>query len=106
VEARLNEVPKTAPAASAPKHEGQAKVDAITKDAITLSHGPIPSIKWGAMTMDFKSLPPKDLPRNLAPGDRIDFEFYIDAEGLPQLTRVSPAASPSTTTPAASGSKK
>ena len=106
VEARLNEVPKTVPVAHAPRHGGQAKVDAITKDAITLSHGPIPSIKWGAMTMDFKSLSPDALPRNLEPGDNIDFEFYIDAEGLPQLTRVSPAASPSTTAPAASGSKK
>jgi len=106
VEARLNEVPKTAPAANAPRHEGQAKVDAVTKDALTLTHGPIPSIKWGAMTMDFKSPPAAALPRNLEPGDRIDFEFYIDAEGLPQLTRVSPAASPSTTAPAAAGSKK
>lgn len=106
VEARLNEAPKTAPIANTPKHEGQAKVDALMKEAITLTHGPIPSMKWGAMTMDFKSPPPGDLPRNLKPGDSVDFEFYIDAEGLPQLTRVSSAASPSTIAPAAPGSKK
>ncbi len=109
VEARLNEVPKPASAANTPRHEGQAKVDAITKDAITLTHGPIPSIKWGAMTMDFKAPPPNALPRRLEPGDSVNFEFYMDADGLPQLTRISPDATPATATPvapAAPGSKK
>jgi Cu(I)/Ag(I) efflux system membrane fusion protein len=92
VEARLNEAPKPAAAAvaAAARHEGEARIEALGKDAMTLSHGPIPSIKWGPMTMDFKLPPAKDLPRNLEAGDRITFEFYMDAEGLPQLTRVSP----------------
>lgn len=105
VEARLNEVPKPAAANTAPRHEGQARIDAMTPDAITLSHGPIPSIKWGSMTMDFKPPPPQALPRKLAAGDTVSFEFYIDSEGLPQLTRVSPG-SPTSAAPAASGSKK
>jgi Cu(I)/Ag(I) efflux system membrane fusion protein len=84
-------VPKPA-ASNAQRHRGEAKVEAINRDAITLSHGPIESIKWGSMTMDFKAPPAKDLPRNLEVGDRVAFEFYIDAEGLPQLTRVQPAA--------------
>lgn len=90
VEARLNEVPGAAAAPAVPRHEGEARIEAIAGDALTLSHGPIPSIKWGSMTMDFKAPPPKDMPRNLAVGDRITFEFYTDKEGLPQLTRVSP----------------
>ena len=92
IEARLNEAPKAtgAAAATAPRHEGEARVEAMAKDAITLSHGPIPSIKWGPMTMDFKMPPPAALPRNLEVGDRITFEFYMDTDGLPQLTRVSP----------------
>jgi len=106
VEARLNEAPKPVAANTAPRHEGEAKVTAIGKDAITLSHGPIPSLKWGAMTMDFKSPPPQTLPRNLEAGDRVSFEFYMDAEGLPQLTRVSPLASAPGSAPAATGGKK
>jgi Cu(I)/Ag(I) efflux system membrane fusion protein len=42
------------------------------------------------MTMDFKLPPAKDMPRNLQAGDRISFEFFMDTDGLPQLTRVSP----------------
>jgi membrane fusion protein, copper/silver efflux system len=90
VEARLNQAPPPATAASAARHEGEGRIEALGKDAITLSHGPIPSIKWGPMTMDFKPPAPNALPRNLQAGDRITFEFYMDAEGLPQLTRVSP----------------
>ncbi|MEY3782219.1 MAG: hypothetical protein RIS97_397, partial [Pseudomonadota bacterium] len=59
-------------------------------DSITLSHGPIPSIKWGPMTMDFK-LPASGKPRNLAANDKVNFEFFIDAEGLPQITRIYPS---------------
>ncbi len=92
VEARLNEAPKPIAANTAQRHQGEAKVEAIRRDAITLSHGPIESIKWGSMTMDFKPPPAKDLPRGLEVGDRVAFEFYIDAEGLPQLTNVQPGA--------------
>jgi Cu(I)/Ag(I) efflux system membrane fusion protein len=90
VEARLNDAPKPAPANAAPRHEGQGKIDAISRDGLTLSHGPIASLKWGAMTMDFKPPPPNAIPSNLEAGDRVNFEFYMDAEGLPQLTRISP----------------
>ncbi|ABE45400.1 efflux RND transporter periplasmic adaptor subunit [Polaromonas sp. JS666] len=106
VEARLNEAPKPVAGNTAPRHEGEAKIEAVGKDAITLSHGPIPSLKWGAMTMDFKSPPPQALPRNLEAGDRVSFEFYMDADGLPQLTRVSPLASAPGSTPASAGGKK
>lgn len=96
VEARLNETPKPADTTTAitatPRHEGEAKVVAIGKDAITLSHGPIATLKWGAMTMDFKRPAPPDLPKNLAVGSQVGFEFFMDAEGLPQLTRVTPMA--------------
>jgi len=102
VEARLNEVPGPAAAAAAQRHEGEAKIEAISGDAMTLSHGPIPSLKWGPMTMEFKPPPPSGVPRNLEAGDRITFEFYMDKEGLPQLTRISPVAGQ----PPAQGAKK
>ena len=89
VEARLNVEPAPAAASSAARHKSSATVDAIGGDTMTLSHGPIASMKWPAMTMDFK-LPQRgntgSAPRALKAGDRIDFEFYMDAENLPQLT--------------------
>lgn len=109
VESRLNEMPKpsttsTATTANtAPRYEGEATIEAFEKNAITLAHGPIPALKWGPMTMEFKAPPAKDVPRNMQAGDRVRFEFYMDAEGLPQITRISPlAAAPAS----AGGSKK
>jgi Cu(I)/Ag(I) efflux system membrane fusion protein len=112
VEARLNAVtaaapaPSAAAAASAPRHAGEAKVESIGKDALTLSHGPIATMKWGPMTMDFK-LPASGAPRNVQVGDRVTFEFFMDKDDLPQLTRVTPMApEPKAATTAAPGSKQ
>nr|WP_316643016.1 efflux RND transporter periplasmic adaptor subunit [uncultured Roseateles sp.] len=108
VEARLNVEPKADAANTAQRHTGEAKIEAVGRDGVTLSHGPIASLKWGAMTMDFK-LPknsPSGLPRGIDVGDRVDFEFYMDAEKQPQLTRITllnPV--PKASAPVASGSK-
>ncbi len=104
VEARLNDAPKPTTANTAPRHEGDAKIEAIGKDSITLSHGPIPSIKWGPMTMDFK-LPASGKPRNLDAGDKVNFEFFVDAEGLPQITRIYPSTPAPKTAAKPAGSK-
>ena len=74
VEARLNEVPK-ADAGTAASHTGQARVESIDRDAIMLSHGPIPSLKWGEMTMEFK-LGTAEQAKAIAPGDRVQFRFH------------------------------
>ena len=85
VEARLNVESPPMAANRAARHTGAAKIEAIGRDTMTLSHGPIASLKWPAMTMDFK-LPKGGAPRGLEAGDRIDFEFYMDAENMAQLT--------------------
>ncbi len=103
VEARLNVEPQPTAANNAPRHQGEAKVEKIDRDAVTLSHGPIASLKWGAMTMDFKP-PQRGLPRGLAVGDKVGFEFYMDAENLPQLSAVTVLA-PEPNPAAAAGSK-
>ena len=94
-EARLNEAPRPAATVTAtpPSHQSEAKIEMIGKDSLTLSHGPIASLKWGAMTMDFKTPLQQALPPGLRTGDRVSFEFYMDNDGLPQLTKVAPAAS-------------
>lgn len=104
IEARLNDEPKPV-ADKAPRHAGDAKIEHIGATTVTLSHGPIPTLKWGPMTMDFK-LPAAGLPRGLADGDNVHFEFYMGADNLPQLTTVTPLApqSPSSNTTKA-GSK-
>lgn len=86
VEARLNDEPLQVAANAAPRHSATATIESIGRDEMTLSHGPIPSLTWGSMTMDFK-LPKGGVPRGLEAGDRVDFEFYMDADNLPQLTR-------------------
>jgi Cu(I)/Ag(I) efflux system membrane fusion protein len=87
LEARLNDEPKPA----AQQHEGEGKVEAVSRDAVTLSHGPIPTLKWGPMTMDFKP-PAQGLPRNVEVGDAVSFAFTMGTDG-PQLTRIVPLAS-------------
>lgn len=72
-------------------HRGEGKVEAIGKDEITLSHGPIPSLQWGAMTMGFK-LPAGGLPRNVSVGDTVTFEIRPVADGAYQVTSISPLA--------------
>lgn len=112
VEARLNSVPAAgaapsgAAATSASRHVGEGKVESLSKDAMTLSHDPIATMKWGPMTMEFK-LPTGGAPRNVRTGDRVTFEFFMDKDDLPQLTRVTPMApEPKAAAPAATGSKQ
>ena len=103
VEARLNNEPPAKPV----MHQGEGRVDAMDKDAVTLTHGPIPSIGWGSMTMAFK--PRSDgLPRNVAVGDRVQFEFVVPKDGEPTLTGISPLLPdrlPPTTAPRAGASR-
>ncbi|WP_442774661.1 efflux RND transporter periplasmic adaptor subunit [Sphaerotilus montanus] len=93
VEARLNAAESKPQAEdTTPRHEGDATVESLNRDALTLSHGPIPSLKWGPMTMDFKP-PPQGLPGGLKAGDKVRFAFYMGTDNLPQLTAVTVQAS-------------
>lgn len=75
-------------------HRGEGVLEAVGKDEVTLSHGPIPSLKWPAMTMAFK-LPPGGLPPGMQPGTRVRFEFVQQGEGefaVTSITAAQPAA--------------
>ena len=67
-------------------HRGEAKVEKIGKGDVTLSHGPIASIQWPAMTMGFKAAP-ELLPKNLRAGDTVIFEFR-ESDGAYEVTRM------------------
>lgn len=62
----------TAPAAAAPV-EGQGVVKAVDGKAgkITIAHGPIKALNWGAMTMAFKA--DAAVLKGVAAGDKIAF---------------------------------
>lgn len=70
-------------------HRGEGKVENIGKDEITLSHGPIPSLQWGAMTMGFKISADK-APREIRVGDTVAFEVRQTPDGMYEITKISP----------------
>ena len=68
-------------------HLTEGSITAITPDAITIAHGPVPSLNWGAMTMSFK--PPVKMPSaQLKVGDRVSFSFAPAAQGQFQIDSI------------------
>ena len=100
VEARLNNESAAQPV----KHRGEAKVEAINQDGVTLSHGPIPSAGWGDMTMTFQP-PASGLPRNVAVGDQVQFEFVMPKDADPTLTGISRLAASAERKPASGATR-
>lgn len=83
-----------APTAAAPqtdRHRGEGVVETIGKGEVTLSHGPIPSMNWGAMTMGFKA-PAGSLPPDVKVGDRVAFEFSANQKGAFEISSITPLA--------------
>lgn len=86
-------------------HTTQALIEALQGDRVTLSHPPIPSLKWPEMTMEFKLPPASKQSRGLAAGERVDIEFSVQENDVPQITRMT-RVGPDTATPGtAKGSK-
>ena len=61
-------------------YRSNGRIESIAGDRITLSHAPVPALKWPAMTMTFKLGIPA-LARGLKKGDRVVFSFDQAAEG-------------------------
>jgi Cu(I)/Ag(I) efflux system membrane fusion protein len=74
-------------------HRGDGSIEAVdpAHATVTLAHGPIESLKWPAMTMDFRVKDPA-LMRTLKPGQKIGFEFTDAGGGDYLIVRVQPAA--------------
>ena len=86
-----------APSSAAPApatHHGEGTVDAVDAKAATatLAHGPIASLKWPAMTMDFRVKDPALL-RSLKPGQKIAFDMVEEAPGEYVIVGVQAAGS-------------
>ncbi len=71
--------PAAAPAS--PQHQGTGKILALTAQEVTLDHGPIASLQWGAMQMPFK-LPSAEVAKGLKVGDPVRFSFSQNNDGF------------------------
>ncbi|MDB5841670.1 MAG: putative Cation efflux system protein cusB precursor [Herminiimonas sp.] len=63
-----------------PVYRGVGTVEKVAPEALTLSHKPIPELKWGNMTMDFNK-PRPDAFAEIKPGQDIEFSFRETKEG-------------------------
>jgi Cu(I)/Ag(I) efflux system membrane fusion protein len=87
--------PATAPAtpmngASATLQRGVGRVEQVSARSVTLSHGPIPTVPWPAMTMTFDLGSPA-LAQGVKAGDRVTFAFEQTPNG-PVVRQMSKAA--------------
>lgn len=79
------------PAAS-PGHHAEGSIEAIdpASGAVSIAHGPVPSLKWPGMTMEFK-LANSALLGSAKPGDKVAFEFVERGQGEYVITSLKPA---------------
>ncbi|MBE0473683.1 efflux RND transporter periplasmic adaptor subunit [Rhodoferax sp.] len=81
--------PATGSAAKAVGHKATGTVEDVDlKDgSVSMSHAPVPSLNWPAMTMEFKAANPALL-QALKPGAKVDFEFVERAPGEWVITNI------------------
>lgn len=72
------------------EHEGVGRIESIGQSSLTISHGPIPSAQWGAMTMDFTAND-SSLLKGVKQGDRVRFHFRLNKDGVATLSSVQSA---------------
>ena len=84
--------PRNAAAAAAPAagqagnvHSAEGDVIAVTNTSVSLSHGPIASAGWSAMTMTFDA--PPGLAAGINVGDPVAFSF-AEKNGRYELTSI------------------
>ncbi|MDP2223202.1 efflux RND transporter periplasmic adaptor subunit [Nitrosomonas sp.] len=74
------------------QYRGAGRIEAIdfTHATVTLAHGPIESLQWPAMTMDFRFLEPTLL-QSFKPGQKVIFEIAEESAGEFVIVRIQPA---------------
>ena len=98
--------PAPAPAKAVVGHRAEGRVEGIDAKAGTLSlqHGPVASLKWPAMTMEFK-LANATLLQGLAAGQRVSFEFVERQAGEYVVTAIAAVPTPAAPASPASAAK-
>jgi len=76
------------------RYRGEGQIEAIdfAHATVTLAHGPIPSLKWPAMTMDFR-VQEAALLQSFKPGQKVAFEIAEEPAGEFVIVRIQPADS-------------
>lgn len=74
------------------EHTASGTVNSVDAAAgtINLTHGPVASANWPAMTMTFKLADPS-AGESLRPGQRVEFQFTIESGMAATVTGISPA---------------
>jgi Cu(I)/Ag(I) efflux system membrane fusion protein len=74
-----------------PEHMAEGTLNSIDPAAgtVNISHGPVASANWPAMTMSFKLAEP-NAAADLKPGQRVDFHFTIESGMDATVTQMSP----------------
>jgi Cu(I)/Ag(I) efflux system membrane fusion protein len=81
-------VPAPPMPATVPTHHAVGKVEKIAGNEVTISHGAIPSLKWGPMTMGF--MPPAGgLPKDIKVGDTVQFDIQAEHGGMFRIVSIS-----------------
>jgi len=80
-------------AAAGVGHQADGKVEEVDAQSgsVSISHGPVASLKWPAMTMEFKAANGALL-QQLKPGAAVRFEFVERGQGEWVITAVTPQA--------------
>jgi Cu(I)/Ag(I) efflux system membrane fusion protein len=80
----------TAPQATSQRaltYDAVGKLDEIDGTDVTITHQPIPALKWPGMTMDFQLASP-EVVKGVSPGSPIHFEFEQRGAGEYVITRM------------------
>jgi len=79
------------PTAKGASHQAEGTVDGVDAAAgtISLNHGPVASLKWPAMTMEFKAAN-ASLLQGMKPGAKVAVEFVERQPGEWVITAVKP----------------
>ena len=68
-------------------YSAQGIIKAVSDEAVTIAHQPVPALKWPAMIMDFAITP--QLREQVRPGESVMFHFVLTDEGA-QVTSIMP----------------
>lgn len=82
-----------APASVGHRAEGKVEDIDVKSATVTLAHGPVPTLKWPAMSMEFK-VANGGLLAGLKPGAAVSFEFVERGQGEWVITSIKPSAPP------------
>lgn len=83
----MGAAPSTEPAPpGAATYRSEGRVEKVAADEMTVSHEPVPELRWPAMTMGFRSSP-LVVSKDIKVGDRVRFQF-MEKDGAYELTQV------------------